>query len=90
MCLFGGGGGGGQPQIIYKDVYKDAPVAPLPAPMPTPMATGVAEAQPAYADGGVDPTSKSNMGTSIFKINRDPVVASNDYQDQGLDSGLYY
>jgi hypothetical protein len=53
------------------------------------MATGVAQAEPAYADGGVDPTSKSNMGTSIFKINRDP-VATNDYQDQGLDSGLYY
>lgn len=87
MCLFGGGGGGGQPQVIYKDVYKDAPVAPLPAPMPTPMATGVESSQQAYADG-TDPANKS-MGTSIFKINRDPVV-SNDYQDQGLDSGLYY
>ena len=88
MCLFGGGGGGGQPQVIYKDVYKDAPVAPLPAPLPTPMATGVESAQQAYADG-TDPTNKS-LGTSIFKINRDPAVASNDYQDQGLDSGLYY
>lgn len=88
MCMFGGGGGGGQPQVIYKDVYKDAPVAPLPAPMPTPMATGVAQAEPAYADATDAPT-KNSIGTSIFKINRDP-VASNDYQDQGLDSGLYY
>jgi hypothetical protein len=91
MCLFGGGGGGGgQPQVIYKDVYKDAPLAPLPAPMPTPMATGVESAsnQQVYADG-TEPTNKS-MGTSIFKINRDPAVSSNDYQDQGLDSGLYY
>ena len=37
----------------------------------------------------VEDPSKSSMGTSIFKINRDP-VASNDYEDQGLDSGLYY
>jgi hypothetical protein len=57
--------------------------------MPTPMATGVESAsnQQAYADG-TEPTNKS-MGTSIFKINPNP-VSSNDYQDQGLDSGLYY
>ena len=89
MCMFGGGGGGGQPQVIYKDVYKDAPVAPLPAPMPTPMATGVAQAEPAYGTAEDANSTKTASGTSMFKINRDPVT-TNDYQDQGLDSGLYY
>lgn len=83
MCLFGGGGGGGQPQIVY----KDAPVAPLPAPLPTPMASGVAE--PASGNGTTEST-KNTLGTSIFKINRDPSVDSSEYEDQGLDSGLYY
>ena len=89
MCMFGGGGGG-QPQIVYKDVYKDAPLAPLPAPAPTMMNSGVSPANDNISTSDVveDP-SKSSMGTSIFKINRDPVV-TNDYQDQGLDSGLYY
>jgi len=86
MCLFGGGGGGGQPQVIY----KDAPIEPLPAPMPTAMASGIGTptSNMTYADGPTD-VSKTSAGTSVFKINRDP-VASNDYQDQGLDSGLYY
>jgi hypothetical protein len=85
--MFGsGGGGGGQPQIVY----KDAPIEPLPAPTPTPMNSGVQPAfiEGAYSDGAQSPATK-NLGTSMFKINRDP-TATNDYQDQGLDSGLYY
>jgi hypothetical protein len=71
-------------------VYKDAPLAPLPAPAPTMMNSGVSPASDNMSSSDiVEDTSKNNMGTSIFKINRDP-VASNDYQDQGLDSGLYY
>ena len=86
MCLFGGGGGGSQqPQVIY----KDAPLAPIPAPMPTLMNSGVAPAND-VSTSDVDATAKNMSGTSLFKINRDPAVDSNDYQDQGLDSGLYY
>jgi len=88
MCLFGGGGGGGQPQIVYKDVYKDA--TPIQAPAPTMMNSGVLPASDNISSSDlVEDTSKNTTGTSIFKINRDP-VATNDYQDQGLDSGLYY
>jgi hypothetical protein len=86
MCLFGGGGGGSQqPQVIY----KDAPLAPIPAPMPTLMNSGVA---PANVDTSnvTDGTAKNVSGTSLFKINRDPGVDSSEYEDQGLDSGLYY
>ena len=86
----GGGGGGGfqQPQVIYRDNPNNpasAPVAPLPAPLPpTPMNDGVA---PISED---QPEKVSNtMGTSMFKINRDPMV-NNDYEDQGLDSGISY
>ena len=87
MCMFGGGGGGQQqqpPQIIY----KDAPVAPLPAPLPTSMNTGVATATE-VPYGTAEEEAKKLSGTSIFKINRDPMT-TNDYADQGLDSGLYY
>lgn len=87
MCLFGGGGGGGQqqpPQIIY----KDAPLAPLPAPTPTGMSSGVVPASEAPY-GSAEEGANKLSGTSIFKINRDPMT-TNDYVDQGLDSGLYY
>lgn len=88
MCFFGGGGGGGNqpPQIVY----KDAPIAPLPAPMPpATMSSGVI---PASALGeGEEGADQENMpmGTSIFKINRDPVDTS-EYDDQNLDSGIAY
>ena len=88
MCLFGGGGGGGQPQIVY----KDAPLAPLPAPAPTMMNSGVTPANdPVMASDADDPSyiAPNNTGTSIFKINRDPTT-TNEYNDQGLDSGIYY
>ena len=84
MCFSGGGGGSQPPQIIY----KDAPLAPLPAPTPTMMNSGVTPASEApYGSPESDPNKPT--GTSIFKINRDPMT-TNDYNDQGLDSGLYY
>ena len=94
MCLFGGGGGGSQqPQVIYRDA-PSAPLAPIPAPMPTLINSGVQPANDVstsdVSTSDVDATAKNVSGTSVFKINRDPVVDSNDYQDQGLDSGLYY
>lgn len=87
MCFFGGGGGGA-PQIVYRDVPKQDNVIapPLPAPPPpTRMSEGVAPAdQFMEAD-----STKNNRGTSIFRINRDEPM-TNDYQDQGLDSGISY
>jgi hypothetical protein len=86
MCLFGGGGGQSQPQIVY----KDAPLAPLPAPAPTMMNSGVTPANdPVMTSDDPSYTPPNTAGTSIFKIKRDPTT-TDDYSDQGLDSGIYY
>jgi hypothetical protein len=50
------------------------------------MASGVA---PANEVTMADVEAGRQMGTSIFKINRDPMM-TNDYQDQGIDSGISY
>jgi hypothetical protein len=85
MCFFGGGGGGGQPQVIYRDApsVSPTPVSTLPAPMNT-LPVG-----PADSAGVVTDSTKNSLGTSIFKINKDPII-SNDYVDQGIDNGIQY
>jgi hypothetical protein len=84
MC-FMGGGGGAQPQVIYRD-NPSTSVAPTPTP-PTPMASGV---MPADTMADVEQASRTQgMGTSVFKINKDAQM-TNDYEDQGIDSGISY
>lgn len=84
MCFMGGGGGA--PQIVYRDNPNNVSAPTPPAP-PTPMNNGVA---PANADERtMDAPAIKGLGTSIFKINKDSQLA-NDYQDQGLDSGISY
>ena len=79
MCMFGGGGGA--PQVVYRD--NPAPVAVPPATLPPPMNND--PVGPASLD-----TTKNNTGTSVFKINKNPFVVSNDYVDQGIDNGVQY
>ena len=80
MCFFGGGGGGA-PQVVYRD--NPNPVVSPPATLPPPMNTNPV----ASAEGD---STKSNLGTSVFKINKNPYVPTNDYYDQGIDNGVQY
>lgn len=83
MCFMGGGGSA--PQVQYRD-NPSPQVVSSPPPPPAPMAGGVG---PAGEQTMADVERSQGMGTSIFKINRDPMM-SNDYQDQGIDSGISY
>lgn len=85
MC-FMGGGGGGAPQVVYRDNPASA-ITPPPTP-PTPMASGVGPAD-GMTMADIENENQAKLGTSIFKINRDP-MATNDYLDQGIDSGISY
>lgn len=80
MCMFGGGGGA--PQVVYRD--NPAPVVSPPATLPPPM-----NSDPVGPASASDST-KSNMGTSVFKITKNGYVPSNDYTDQGIDNGVQY
>lgn len=84
MCFMGGGGGA--PQVVYRDNPNSvtAPTAPTP---PTPMNDGV---EPATSMADIENQSGTRgLGTSVFKINKDAQMA-NDYEDQGIDSGISY
>ncbi len=84
MCFMGGGGGA--PQVVYRD-NPTSVTAPTPPTPPTPMNDSIVPA--GETDAGMAESQARGLGTSVFKINKDPQM-TNEYQDQMIDSGISY